>query len=75
MSRRPPRTIPRSFNDTFREGITLGAATLGAAVLVIARRAGTRAMRGHTVIAFVFNALVIAMTVSLITNLVATYAA
>ena len=33
-------------------------------------RAAMRAVRSHTVIAFVFNALVIAMTVSLITNLV-----
>lgn len=33
-------------------------------------RAAMRAVRSHTVIAFVFNALVIAMTVSLITDLV-----
>lgn len=37
-------------------------------------RPGVHAMRSHTVITFVFNALIIAMTVSLITNLVTSYA-
>lgn len=38
-------------------------------------RTGVRAMRSHTVIAFMFNSLVIAVTVSLITNLVTSFGA
>ncbi len=63
---------------TFRDfaGLALMVSSAGSHIPAVpTTRAGTRAMRGHTVIAFVFNALVIAMTVSLITNLVAAYAA
>ncbi len=39
MSRSRVRTIPRSFDDTFREGIPHGAAPLGATGEFVVRRA------------------------------------
>lgn len=61
------------FTDFLSFTLMLSSAGSHSAAVPITRP-GLRAIRSHTVIAFVFNALIIAMTVSLITNLVASHA-